>query len=128
MRLITHNMLASNVKGVENGFPLVIEATATEERESEFSAEFVENMLPKLEWQAFTVAAAQLGLDAKWALPDAAGVAAARAADDEAFLRAVHHVLLDVHVLEGNLICPESGRRFPISNGIPNMLLHEDEV
>jgi len=26
------------------------------------------------------------------------------------------------------LICPESGRKFPISKGIPNMLLNEDEV
>lgn len=29
---------------------------------------------------------------------------------------------------EGSLICPETGRRFPVSKGIPNMLLNEDEV
>ena len=33
-----------------------------------------------------------------------------------------------VHVVKGALVCPKSGRRFPINNGIPNMLLHEDEV
>ena len=28
--------------------------------------------------------------------------------------------------MEGELECPESGRRFPVSEGIPNMLLTED--
>ena len=27
----------------------------------------------------------------------------------------------------GDLVCPETGRRFPVSDGIPNMLLNEDE-
>ena len=35
---------------------------------------------------------------------------------------------LQVELLEGNLICPETGRKFPVTNGIPNMLLTEDEV
>lgn len=43
-------------------------------------------------------------------------------------MRLVHKLLLDVHVREGALICPETGRRFPISDGIPNLLLHEDEI
>ena len=47
---------------------------------------------------------------------------------DEGFQRKVHHALLDIHVMEGALICPESGRSFPVTGGIPNMLLHEDEV
>lgn len=38
----------------------------------------------------------------------------------------IHFV--QVEVMEGNLVCPESGRKFPINNGIPNMLLNEDEV
>lgn len=43
-------------------------------------------------------------------------------------MRLAHKLLLDVHVTEGALICPETGRRFPVHEGIPNMLLHEDEV
>eukprot|EP00061_Rhincodon_typus_P007447 g29154.t1 len=46
---------------------------------------------------------------------------------NEEFLQKVHHVLLEVEVVEGVLKCPESGREFPISKGIPNMLLNEDE-
>jgi len=39
-------------------------------------------------------------------------------------------LLLAVQVCleDGALICPETGRRFPVVNGIPNMLLNEDEV
>lgn len=47
---------------------------------------------------------------------------------NEDFLKKVHHVLLEVEVINGDLLCPESGRKFPINDGIPNMLLNEDEV
>ena len=40
----------------------------------------------------------------------------------------VHHALLDVHLIDGGLVCPETQRIFPVKGGIPNMLLHEDEV
>jgi len=48
-------------------------------------------------------------------------------AGDEQFLRAFHHILLEVQIEEGALICPETGRRFPITKGIANLLLNEDE-
>jgi multifunctional methyltransferase subunit TRM112 len=35
MKLLTHNFLACNVKGVKNGYPLKIEATQVEVREAE---------------------------------------------------------------------------------------------
>ena len=34
---------------------------------------------------------------------------------------------MQVQLLEGALICPETGRRFRVSKGIPNLLLNEDE-
>lgn len=37
MRIITHNMLKCNVRGVENGYPLIIEAETTEVVECEFN-------------------------------------------------------------------------------------------
>ncbi len=46
---------------------------------------------------------------------------------DENLLKTLHHVLLEVEVMEGDLECPETGRKFPIKNGIPNMLINEDE-
>ncbi len=47
---------------------------------------------------------------------------------DEGLLRRIHHVLFEVNLIEGFLVCPESGRKFPVNDGIPNMLLHEDEI
>jgi multifunctional methyltransferase subunit TRM112 len=35
---------------------------------------------------------------------------------------------MEIDVVEGELVCPETNRQFPISNGIPNMLAREDEV
>ena len=66
-----------------------------------------------------------LSIGARGSLPD---VVPDDSGSDEEFMQAFHHALLVVHVQEGNLICPESGRKFPISKGIPNMLLNEDEV
>lgn len=48
--------------------------------------------------------------------------------NNEEFLRKIHHVLLEVEVITGELVCPETGRKFPITKGIPNMLLNEAEV
>ena len=48
--------------------------------------------------------------------------------NDQEFLKKGHHVLLEVEVINGDLVCPETGRKFPVNDGIPNMLLNEDEI
>lgn len=123
MRLITHNMLICNKKGVENGFPLRIEAEEQEVVACAFDAVFVRKMLLKIDWPAFVAGAKSLNVAD--ALPESAP---SPDAADETLLRAVHHALLEVHVTKGKLVCPESGREFPVIDGIPNMLLREDEV
>ncbi|XP_021344652.1 multifunctional methyltransferase subunit TRM112-like protein [Mizuhopecten yessoensis] len=80
-------------------------------------------MLPKIDWPALCQAAQSVGHGE--GLPEAL---TEKYEEDEMLLKKVHHVLMQVEVLEGNLICPETGRQFPISSGIPNMLLNEDEV
>ena len=42
--------------------------------------------------------------------------------EDESFLKALHHVLLEIEIVDGHLICPETGKRFPVKDGIPSML------
>ncbi|KAK2551720.1 Multifunctional methyltransferase subunit TRM112-like protein [Acropora cervicornis] len=79
--------------------------------EVDFNPEFISRMIPKV--------GRSEGLPAE-VIPDYE--------NDEEFLKKVHHVLLEVQVEEGSLVCPETGRKFPIKNGIPNMLLNEDEV
>ena len=53
--------------------------------------------------------------------------ATAASLEDDNFLHAFHHALLEVTLQEGALICPETGRRFNVVKGIPNLLLNEDE-
>mmetsp|Transcript_27220 Transcript_27220/g.80077 ORF Transcript_27220/g.80077 Transcript_27220/m.80077 type:complete len:116 (+) Transcript_27220:32-379(+) len=115
MKLLTHNMLTS--PGVAKGFPLKIVATKVETMETDFNAHFVARMVEKLEWGALLGAVEQLGLDAK--LPAAVPEGYA---EDETFLRALHHVIVEVEVVEGELICPETSRKFPIKGGIPSMI------
>eukprot|EP00614_Pseudopedinella_elastica_P005089 CAMPEP_0172594722 /NCGR_PEP_ID=MMETSP1068-20121228/14187_1 /TAXON_ID=35684 /ORGANISM="Pseudopedinella elastica, Strain CCMP716" /LENGTH=117 /DNA_ID=CAMNT_0013392903 /DNA_START=57 /DNA_END=410 /DNA_ORIENTATION=- len=117
-------MLVSNIKGVTNGYPLKIEADQVETRESEFDAEFITSMLPKIEYGVLVEAAAALGFTD---LPPAHDLTEELKAD-ESFLAKVHHALLDLHLVDGRLVCPETNRPFQVKDGIPNMLLHEDEV
>jgi multifunctional methyltransferase subunit TRM112 len=150
MKLITHNFLACNIKGVKNGFPLKIEAAKVEERDADFDpgvshlsstaspqqlrkcdrrdrteshhAEFIKKIMGRVDYNALKEAAKEMGIES---LPE---VLETDALDDDDILHKLHHALLEVHLEEGNLICPETGRRFPVSQGIPNMLLNEDEV
>lgn len=50
------------------------------------------------------------------------------ASNDPELLQKLHHILLEIDIINGSLTCPETGRIFPISNGIPNMLLNENEI
>ena len=74
MRLLTHNMLRCNAKGVTSGYPLQIEIArdpatgehvdgAVQVSEAEFNPEFLVRTLPKLEWAPFVEAARQIGVD-----------------------------------------------------------------
>lgn len=122
MRLLTHNMLSSNIKGVNNGFPLRIEAEKVVEKEVELNVDFLRNMFAKIEWKALVEASRTLGYAE---LPDSAEFSML---ESDEFLQRFHHALLELHLEEGALVCPETGRKFPVNKGIPNMLLHEDEV
>uniref|UniRef100_A0A8D2LK72 Multifunctional methyltransferase subunit TRM112-like protein n=1 Tax=Varanus komodoensis TaxID=61221 RepID=A0A8D2LK72_VARKO len=90
-------------------------ATEVKVKNVDFNPEFIARMIPKLEWGALVEAAESVKL-----IPDYK--------DDENFLRKVHHVLMEVEVVEGVLKCPDTGREFPITKGIPNMLLSEEET
>lgn len=115
-------MLSSNIKGVANGFPLRIEAEKVVEKEVELNTDFLRNMFVKIEWKALVEASRILGYAE---LPDSAEPSML---ESDEFLQRFHHALLELHLEEGALVCPETGRKFPVNKGIPNMLLHEDEV
>lgn len=122
MRLLTHNTLRCARKDVTIGFPLRIEGAKVEVRQSPCNTEFIASLIETIDWGALCAAAASLGLDS---LPPQL---TEELVADETFLHALHHILMDVHVTEGVLICPESGQAFPIHNGVPNMMLDEAVV
>ena len=89
---------------------------------SEFSPELTARLLSKIDWPALVRTVSDLGIaELPTTIP-------AKPETDEAFLRAVHDLVMDVHILEGALICPHCARSFPIKKGIPNMLLRDDEI
>jgi multifunctional methyltransferase subunit TRM112 len=127
MRLLTHNTLRNNSEAAKGkGFPLKI--TSTEIRVDEPTADsdgsdvrFVKGILNILEWQTLVQAASQMGLST---LP---AILTDDLAHDENFLRALYHVLMNVHLINGILTCPETGREFPVTDGVLNMMLEEEE-
>eukprot|EP00591_Stephanopyxis_turris_P016648 CAMPEP_0195532464 /NCGR_PEP_ID=MMETSP0794_2-20130614/38208_1 /TAXON_ID=515487 /ORGANISM="Stephanopyxis turris, Strain CCMP 815" /LENGTH=131 /DNA_ID=CAMNT_0040664681 /DNA_START=70 /DNA_END=465 /DNA_ORIENTATION=- len=131
MRLLTHNYLKSNVKGTEKGYPLTIDAATVLCEDSPIDADFVMKLIPKIEYSALLAAARQVAPICDPPLPELPEQCPQIAVEeelDESIITALHRILFDVHVMEGHLICPDTGRKFPISDGIPNMVLHEDEI
>ena len=124
MRLLTHNMLKCNIRGVEKGYPLRIEAEESGVEACDYDEIMVKSMLKKIDFNALKSAATDIS---NGSLADYSEITEELLINEE-FLRNIHHLLFEVRVLNGFLVCPESGRKFPIKDGIPNMLLHEDEV
>merc|ERR550525_335152 len=123
MRLLTHNMLHSaHKRGVQKGYPLHLEVNKQEVIEQNSNPDFLKYRLPKLDWDCFVLGCTALGIK------DIPNKLEESMLEDDAFIGKCHHALMEVHVTDGYLICPESKRKFPIRDGIPNMLLREDEL
>ena len=113
------------------GYPLKIEATNIILEESPMDAGLVKRMvLDKVNYEALVTAVAEIretGLVTE--LPEIPSERPEESALEEGpVLEALHVVLFNLHVIEGALICPDTRRRFPIKDGIPNMILHADEL
>ncbi|CAG8702550.1 9042_t:CDS:2 [Ambispora leptoticha] len=125
MRLITHNMLQCHVKGCNtNNFPLELSEIEYELQETEFNPQFLRNFVPKLEWDALVRTAMKLGITT---LPDKLPDTPIQEIDEK-FLKDLHRVLLETHIQQGRMTCPNCQHVYPIKDGIPNMLLNENEV
>jgi multifunctional methyltransferase subunit TRM112 len=134
------------------GYPLIIEATQIQQAEvaSPMNRQMLLKLLPKIEYNALVQACRQLSASSSSrilaedcsnvvaSIPDLPDTLPASLLEgtnnnsnndeDDALLLSLHKVLFDIHIVEGFLICPDTGRRFPIKNSIPNMILHEDEI
>lgn len=103
---------AAEVKVIDNP-----DAGATEQRD----IDFVKKMLPVLEWPALVQAASEMGIST---LPP---TLTTELAESPQFLQALYHILMNVQLMKGMLTCPVTGREFPVTDGIPNMMLEEEE-
>ncbi|OQR92391.1 hypothetical protein ACHHYP_03737 [Achlya hypogyna] len=138
MRLLTHNMLVCNIKACvatartdpnapPANFPLRIEpaANGVEVAETQYSKEFMLHILKSIDWRGLATTVNQLNHPE---LPPLPATLPANIEHDEELLKAVHHVIFDTEIIEGELVCNNCGRSYPISGGVPNMLLEEDEM
>ena len=107
MRLLTHNFLHSSHKaGVKCGYPLGLEVSKHEVVSQEFDSKFVISMLNRIDWSCFVLGARALGIDDS-IIPHS--IDKEHVEDDDELLNAIHSALLEIHVLEGELICPQTG-------------------
>mmetsp|Transcript_29541 Transcript_29541/g.45094 ORF Transcript_29541/g.45094 Transcript_29541/m.45094 type:complete len:137 (+) Transcript_29541:112-522(+) len=129
MRLLTHNTMRNNTEEAKGGgWPLKI--TAIEVRVDDANdvgsdpkneLSFIKGILGMLEWSTLVQGASQMGLNT---LPK---VLTEEMAADEDFLRALYHVLMNVHLVRGMLTCPDTGREFPVTNSIIDFSMEEQE-
>ncbi|KAL7528753.1 hypothetical protein ACHAXR_005141, partial [Thalassiosira sp. AJA248-18] len=100
----------------------VDEPTSNDDADSQRrEIEFSKHTLPILNWDSLLQGAKAMGLDS---LPPSV---TPELANDEGFLRALYHVLMNVHLVNGMLTCSETGREFPVTDGIVDMMLEENE-
>lgn len=118
MKLLTHNLLSSRfLKNVQTGYPLKLAAIKVEELKTEYNDEFLHKILKKIDYSVLKDAANECGQQLPETLDET----------KEDDLKLVHKALFDIEVITGILTCPESGKRFNISDGIPNMLCDEED-
>eukprot|EP00956_Cyclotella_meneghiniana_P005500 scaffold7033_cov86-Cyclotella_meneghiniana.AAC.1 len=117
----------------EKGYPLDIEVTTLKYEESSINREFILKLLPKVNYPALYSAVSQVCPHCtEHSLPelpehlDTSDEAISNL--DEDTIGKLHTWLLDVYLVEGMLVCPDTGRKFPVKDCIPNMILHEDEI
>ncbi|CAO1636168.1 unnamed protein product [Jaminaea pallidilutea] len=129
MRLLTHNLLACAARScltTSQNFPLAFKDVELEIVETEYSETFMRGLLGggKIEWKGLVDTCRSLGEES---LPET-GPDPSDGMIDEELLKKLHHILLEIHVVQGSMVCPNCSHNYAIRNGIPNMLLAEHEV
>lgn len=102
----------------------------------EFQPDFMRNILPRINWEAMSTTANELGLSAlvpqqnPLDVPDemmeSSDVDHTQQTDvhvDEETLKKLHILLMETSVVEGKLVCGNCGFEYPIKEGVANFLL-----
>lgn len=112
-----------SIRGVKVGYPLKLTVWRMQVVKSDLNIHFLERFIPKMDWAMIYTAAQEVELadDIPMTRPE-------NFTEDYELLQKLHHLLLEVDIVEGQLECPDTGRIFPINDGIPDMFANEDEL
>ena len=126
MKAITHNILICNIKKCEESkknFPFIIIANKVENKPSKFDIELTKKLYESLDKEALN----EFCKDLNMVKYDFTKIDDNIKKENE-FWECVHKVMDETLIIEGNLKCPNCKREFPIINGIPDMVLRDDEM
>ena len=126
MKAITHNILMCNTKkcsGSDKNYPLIIKPSNIKEDKIEFDSELTKYWFDRQDKRALNEFCKDLGL-VKYNLTNIDD----KLKDTEEFLIYIHHILNEISIEEGCLICPNCGREYVIKEGIINMVLQDEEM
>ena len=127
MRLLVHNLLQCHARSCPLGqnFPLRLQVTQWSDSpiDDEYDRARLVRLLPRLDWPTVVAVARE---HCKVELPETLS----ESLDDteDVVLEQAHSVLMQRDVVAGEMVCPGCGHIYPIVDGIPNMLLNEDEI
>ncbi|KAI1438249.1 hypothetical protein GGR50DRAFT_484454 [Xylaria sp. CBS 124048] len=122
MKVLSLNFLTCAVKTCKtssDSYPLHPKDAELVQDDIEMNADFLVNLLPRIDWTALSTTATELGFPALPATPPSA----ATLRDDPKTLRDLHALLLETQMVEGRLVCASCGHEYAVREGIANFLL-----
>ncbi|KYQ93320.1 hypothetical protein DLAC_05988 [Tieghemostelium lacteum] len=121
MKILTYNMMSCSKKQcVGKGHPLKLDCTESQTLTQDFQLEFIKNMIPRLDWDGIRAVAPMFNINL--------GDNIEGQLENEEFLKNLFKLVVNTKIIKGKLTCPSCNREYFIENGIPNMLLREDEI
>ena len=126
MKAITHNLLFCNKNTYinnEKNFPLLIKSTKTEFITLEKDDIRNKSMCKKLDKNCLNEWCKNLNVY-KYDLT----LQIEELEKNEDFYTYLHHILLEIQIVEGSLVCLNCNREYEIKNGIPDFVLKDDEL
>ncbi|KAI5199693.1 hypothetical protein AUEXF2481DRAFT_31382 [Aureobasidium subglaciale EXF-2481] len=127
MKLLTLNFLTCARKACKQepaAFPLHPRDAELESVEIEMNAEFLINVLPRLEWKAVRSLGEELGLPTlPEQAPEASDLLEKDTREPTQTLRDLHALLVETSVANGKLVCGHCGHEYAVKEGIANFLL-----
>ena len=119
MRILTHNSLRCNnddvtdPTSIDQYQPYQIEIEDMEVIETDINEDFIRHLMPSLDWNGLLIAAKAIGIEAFPECYDDSLL------EDEDFVKAMHYLLFDVHIVSGYLINSYNNKKYKIENSIP---------